>query len=87
MPASRFGRLVFDPTLSQQNDLDAPKVNVSRCDDNHSLLTALIIVVIDKGIEPIRIFLGSLWENGHINQFNETTRRAVLNAEWHATIE
>ena len=38
------------------------------------------------GIEPIRIYPGSPWENGYNERFNGTLRREVLNAEWFATI-
>jgi putative transposase len=34
------------------------------------------------GIEPIRIYPGSPWENGYNERFNGTLRREVLNAEW-----
>ena len=37
------------------------------------------------GIEPIRIYPGSPWENGYNERFNGTLRREVLNAEWFAT--
>lgn len=36
------------------------------------------------GIEPIRIYPGSPWENGYNERFNGTLRREVLNAEWFA---
>jgi transposase InsO family protein len=39
------------------------------------------------GIEPIRIFPGSPWENGYNERFNGTLRREVLNAEWFATTQ
>ena len=38
------------------------------------------------GIQPIRIYPGSPWENGYNERFNGTLRREVLNAEWFATI-
>ena len=38
------------------------------------------------GINPIRIYPGSPWENGYNERFNGTLRREVLNAEWfHST--
>jgi len=37
------------------------------------------------GIEPIRIYPGSPWENGYNERFNGTLRNEVLNAEWFAT--
>lgn len=37
------------------------------------------------GIQPIRIFPGSPWENGYNERFNGTLRREVLNTEWFAT--
>ena len=37
------------------------------------------------GIQPIRIFPGSLWENGYDERFNGSLRREVLNAEWFTT--
>jgi len=37
------------------------------------------------GIEPIRIYPGSPWENGYNERFNGTLRREVLNAEWFAS--
>lgn len=37
------------------------------------------------GIEPIRIYPGSPWENGYNERFNGPLRREVLNAEWFAT--
>jgi putative transposase len=37
------------------------------------------------GIKPIRIYPGSLWENGYNERFNGTLRREVLNAEWFGT--
>lgn len=37
------------------------------------------------GIEPIRIYPGSPWENGYNERFNGTLRGAVLNAEWFMT--
>jgi len=37
------------------------------------------------GIEPIRIYPGSPWENGYNERFNGTLRREVLNAEWFST--
>ena len=37
------------------------------------------------GVEPIRIYPGSSWENGYNERFNGTLRREVLNAEWFAT--
>jgi transposase InsO family protein len=37
------------------------------------------------GVEPIRIYPGSPWENGYNERFNGTLRREVLNAEWFAT--
>ena len=37
------------------------------------------------GVEPIRIFPGSPWENGYNERFNGTLRREVLNAEWFAS--
>ena len=37
------------------------------------------------GIEPIRIYPGSPWENGYNKHFNGTLRREVLNAERFAT--
>ena len=37
------------------------------------------------GIEPIRIYPGSPWENGYNERFNGTLRREVLNAEWFTT--
>ena len=36
------------------------------------------------GIQPIRIYPGSPWENGYNERFNGTLRREVLNAEWFA---
>ena len=38
------------------------------------------------GIEPIRIYPGSPWENGYNERFNGTLRAELLNAEWFATI-
>ncbi len=38
------------------------------------------------GIQPIRIYPGSPWENGYNERFNGTLRREVLNAEWFASI-
>ena len=38
------------------------------------------------GIKPIRIYPGSLWENGYNERFNSTLRREVLNAEWFTSI-
>lgn len=37
------------------------------------------------GINPIRIYPGSPWENGYNERFNGTLRREVLNAEWFAS--
>ena len=37
------------------------------------------------GVEPIRIYPGSPWENGYNARFNGTLRREVLNAEWFAS--
>lgn len=37
------------------------------------------------GIQTIRIYPGSPWENGYNERFNGTLRREVLNAEWFAT--
>ena len=37
------------------------------------------------GVEPIRIYPGSPWENGYNERFNGTLRREVLNAEWFTT--
>ena len=37
------------------------------------------------GIQLIRIYPGSPWENGYNERFNGTLRREVLNAEWFAT--
>jgi transposase InsO family protein len=37
------------------------------------------------GIEPIRIYLGSPWENGYNQRFNGALRREVLNAKWFAS--
>ena len=37
------------------------------------------------GVEPMRIFPGSPWENGYNERFNGTLRREVLNAEWFAS--
>ena len=37
------------------------------------------------GIQPIRIYPGSPWENGYNERFNGTLRREVLNAEWFAS--
>ena len=37
------------------------------------------------GINPIRIYPGSPWENGYNERFNGTLRNEVLNAEWFAT--
>ena len=37
------------------------------------------------GIQPIRIYPGSPWENGYNERLNGTLRREVLNAEWFAT--
>jgi hypothetical protein len=37
------------------------------------------------GIEPIRIYPGSPWENGYNERFNGTLRREVRNAEWFAS--
>jgi len=37
------------------------------------------------GIQPIRIYPGSPWENGYNERFNGTLRREVLNAEWFTT--
>jgi transposase InsO family protein len=37
------------------------------------------------GIKPIRIYLGSPWENGYNERFNGTLRYEVLNAEWFNT--
>ena len=34
------------------------------------------------GIQPIRIYPGSPWENGYNERFNGTLRREILNAEW-----
>jgi putative transposase len=33
------------------------------------------------GIQPIRVYPGSPWENGYNERFNGTLRREVLNAE------
>jgi len=33
------------------------------------------------GVKPIRIYLGSPWENGYNERFNDTLRREVLCAE------
>jgi len=37
------------------------------------------------GIQPIRMYPGSPWENGYNERFNGTLRRDVLNAEWFTT--
>ena len=37
------------------------------------------------GINPIRIYPGSPWENGYNERFNGTLRNEVLNAEWFTT--
>ena len=39
------------------------------------------------GIQPMRIYPGSPWENGYNERFNGTLRREVLNAEWFSTTE
>ena len=39
------------------------------------------------GVEPIRIYPGSPWENGYNERFNGTLRREVLNAEWFSTLK
>ncbi|MEL7054328.1 MAG: IS3 family transposase [Cyanobacteria bacterium J06588_5] len=39
------------------------------------------------GVKPIRIYPGSLWENGYNERFNGTLRREVLNAEWFISID
>ena len=39
------------------------------------------------GIQPIRIYPGSPWENGYNERFNGTLRREVLNGEWFSTIK
>ena len=38
------------------------------------------------GIEPIRIYTCSPWENGYNERFNGTLRHEVLNTEWFTTI-
>ncbi len=37
------------------------------------------------GIQPIRIYSGSPWENGYNERFNGTLRRERLNTEWFTT--
>jgi len=37
------------------------------------------------GVNPIRIYPGSPWENGYNERFNGTLRRELLNAEWFTT--
>lgn len=37
------------------------------------------------GIQPIRIYPGSPWENGYNERFNGTLRHELLNAEWFTT--
>ena len=37
------------------------------------------------GVNPIRIYPGSPWENGYNERFNGTLRHEVLNAEWFTT--
>jgi transposase InsO family protein len=37
------------------------------------------------GVNPIRIYPGSPWENGYNENFNGTLRREVLNSEWFTT--
>ncbi len=39
------------------------------------------------GIQPIRIYPGSPWENGYNERFNGTLRHEGLNAEWFATTQ
>jgi putative transposase len=41
--------------------------------------------LIRAGIQPLRIFPSSFWENGHNERFNGTLRLEVLNVEWFAT--
>ena len=37
------------------------------------------------GVEPIHIYPGSPWENGHNKRFNGTLRNEILNANWFRT--
>ncbi|MCB4457332.1 integrase core domain-containing protein [Leisingera sp. McT4-56] len=37
------------------------------------------------GVNPIRVYPGSPWENGYNERFNGTLRREVLNSEWFTT--
>lgn len=41
--------------------------------------------LLQLGIQPLRIYPGSPWENGYNERFNGTLRREVLNAEWFAS--
>jgi len=39
------------------------------------------------GIKPMRIYLGSPWDNGYNERFNGTLRREILNAEWFTSLD
>ena len=54
MQASRFEGLSFDPFPFSENGFVAPEVDVCRCDVVQALVVAMMIVVIDKGLEFIR---------------------------------
>ena len=54
MQASRFECLSFDPFPLLQDGFIAAKVDVGGCDVVQALVVAMMIVVIDKGLEFIR---------------------------------
>jgi len=39
------------------------------------------------GVQPIKIYPGSPWENGYNERFNGTLRREVLNSEWFHSVK
>ena len=51
MQASRFECLSFDPFALFQNGFVTAKVDVGRCDVVDALVVALMIVVVDEGLD------------------------------------
>lgn len=51
MQAPRFECLLFDPFALFQNGFVTPEVDVGRCDDVDALVVALMIVVVDEGLD------------------------------------
>ena len=51
MQAPRFECLPFDPFALFQNGFVTPEVDVGRCDVVDALVVALMIVVVDEGLD------------------------------------